>query len=159
MADNEMKICSKCHKEKPAFRYGRKGGTCLDCWNKYMREYNARDYVKEYRRKYRKQHRERCNEYNKKWRENNPEKYKASKRKQRYGLLPNEYQNLIDYQGGRCAVCNCFPLKGSSLVVDHNHINNKVRGLLCNNCNRALGLLRDNIKIVEMLKKYLLARG
>lgn len=41
------------------------------------------------------------------------------------------------------------------LVVDHNHETGKVRGLLCHNCNRALGLFKDNPSVLQKTFEYL----
>ena len=39
--------------------------------------------------------------------------------------------------------------------VDHNHTTKKVRGLLCNNCNAALGFAKENVATLELLIKYI----
>ena len=52
-----------------------------------------------------------------------------------YGLTEDEYQELCRYQEGRCAICDT----NRKLVVDHDHVTNKVRGLLCRYCNTSLG--------------------
>jgi hypothetical protein len=56
-----------------------------------------------------------------------------------------------------CAVCLKFELseQHGTLAVDHNHITGKNRGLLCGNCNKALGLLREDPSIIKSLLKYL----
>ncbi|QSM04369.1 hypothetical protein PROPHIGD43A-4_59 [Mycobacterium phage prophiGD43A-4] len=56
-------------------------------------------------------------------------------------------------QRGKCAICGDAP---ESLVVDHNHETGAVRGLLCNNCNRCLGLLKDNIEVLTSAAAYLI---
>ena len=43
--------------------------------------------------------------------------------------------------------------------VDHDHKTNKIRGLLCNSCNRGLGYFRDDIRMVRKAAKYLERRG
>lgn len=52
-------------------------------------------------------------------------------------LTDAEYDALLTYQGGRCAICG-NPPKARRLHVDHDHRTGKVRGLLCFRCNRAL---------------------
>jgi len=39
--------------------------------------------------------------------------------------------------------------------VDHNHTTGKVRGILCQQCNQAIGLFKDNIFIIEKAAEYL----
>lgn len=56
-----------------------------------------------------------------------------------YGLRPGEYQEMLDRQGGVCAICGKRPVT-IRLAVDHDHETGRVRGLLCRRCNRALGL-------------------
>ncbi len=56
-----------------------------------------------------------------------------------YGLLSGEYKWMLDRQNGRCAVCGNRPVT-IRLAVDHDHLTQRVRGLLCRRCNRALGL-------------------
>lgn len=62
-------------------------------------------------------------------------------RKHKYGVTPEEMQELRDRQDGKCAICQ-EPLVKEKL--DHCHATGKVRGLLCHGCNVALGLLRDD---------------
>ena len=77
-----------------------------------------------------------------------------------YGITLKEYLDMAEQQNFVCAICGKpnFPMKSISsgcLVVDHNHKTNKVRGLLCHNCNRALGLLQDNTETLESAINYL----
>jgi Recombination endonuclease VII len=60
----------------------------------------------------------------------------------RYGISLAEYDALLEKQGGACAICRKRP-KGR-LCVDHCHVTGMVRGLLCNECNGALGYLKDD---------------
>jgi hypothetical protein len=62
--------------------------------------------------------------------------------KRRYGISPAEYDALLEKQGGTCAICR-MRSKGR-LCVDHCHVTGMVRGLLCNECNTALGYLKDD---------------
>jgi hypothetical protein len=51
----------------------------------------------------------------------------------------------------KCFICS----EKSKLVIDHCHNNNKVRKLLCSNCNTALGLFKENIKTIKNAIKYI----
>lgn len=58
-----------------------------------------------------------------------------------------------------CAVCGIEVTKygrgATAACMDHCHKTNTVRGTLCNNCNRALGLLKDNPMILKSALEYL----
>jgi hypothetical protein len=106
------------------------------------------------------------------WREQNPEKaaalrkknYEANKerdkdystfynRKRKYGITKEEYIVRLESQQGVCAICGLTCTR--ALAVDHNHLTGKVRGLLCNNCNRGIGHLKDSTLLLEKAIKYL----
>lgn len=56
----------------------------------------------------------------------------------------------------RCAICNTHNDELTiPLAVDHDHTTNKIRGLLCGNCNNGLGRFKDNIEFLENAIKYL----
>jgi hypothetical protein len=52
-----------------------------------------------------------------------------------------------------CTICG----NEEELVVDHSHSTNKIRGMLCNHCNRGLGHFKDNPDLLEYARIYLLA--
>ena len=66
----------------------------------------------------------------------------------RYGIdLKETYAELIEKQGGKCACCGCDESKQKrKFSVDHEHDTGKVRGLLCTNCNTAIGKLGDDLQ-------------
>lgn len=76
----------------------------------------------------------------------------------RYGISLKEYENLLEKQNGVCAICkapNTDRRRYPYLHVDHCHSTGKVRGLLCPVCNKALGLFRDNTKILQRAINYI----
>jgi len=81
--------------------------------------------------------------------------------KRSYGITQSDYEDLLKRQNGKCAICGLLEEKHRSKVlnVDHNHKTKKVRGLLCNNCNRGLGHLKDSIKNLKKAIKYLEEKG
>lgn len=73
-----------------------------------------------------------------------------------YGLAPGEYQAMLDRQDGRCAICMKQP-RSKRLSVDHDHNTGKVRSLLCQPCNRAVGRFEFEQIVAEQAANYLLA--
>jgi hypothetical protein len=70
--------------------------------------------------------------------------------RRRYGLTSADVDAMIEAQGGTCAVC-----PGPPQHVDHDHETGEVRGILCFNCNQALGNVRDNSMVLRGLARYL----
>lgn len=65
---------------------------------------------------------------------------------------------MLTTQGGVCAICRSddpAAPKGGAFAVDHDHATGRVRGLLCQKCNTALGGFRDNPKFLLAAIKYL----
>jgi hypothetical protein len=92
------------------------------------------------------------------------EKCRAGFIKRKYGITIEDYQNMLVKQNNVCAICfkedmtieaNSMRLKG--LCIDHCHVTNKVRGLLCNKCNPMIGYSKDSIKLLESAISYLKA--
>ena len=118
--------------------------------------------------------------YSRRWRQENPEKYRASSDRQvakqtpetrfafilkhRYNITPDQYFEMLDRQGGLCAVCLEPPRAGRRLSVDHDHdccpgkgrsCGECIRGLLCQNCNALLGMAAERIDILRSAIEYL----
>ena len=70
--------------------------------------------------------------------------------RRRYGITGAEFDAMVADQGGTCAVC-----PGEPVHVDHDHETGQVRGILCFNCNQALGNVRDNPEVLQGLIDYL----
>ncbi len=79
----------------------------------------------------------------------------------KYNLSPEIYEDMLLAHGGGCAICNKKPSqnRGDSIVVDHDHITGEVRGLLCSNCNRGIGLLQDSVNLLTSAASYLKLHG
>lgn len=73
--------------------------------------------------------------------------------KKLYGITEAGYQRLYQRQGGCCAICR--EEVAGRLHIDHCHKTGLVRGLLCGNCNRALGLMKDEPSRLLEAVKYL----
>ena len=77
-----------------------------------------------------------------------------------YNITLEEYREMFIYQEDRCAICGGLGFKMADnvkkfLVVDHCHSSGKVRGLLCHNCNRGLGLFQDSVENLNAAIDYL----
>ena len=92
----------------------------------------------------------------------NPDRHSKRHRwyclKQNYNITEEDYNNLFNLQNGCCAICGTDKPtgKGNFLAVDHDHKTRKIRGLLCNECNRGIGYLKDNYELVQKAADYLL---
>lgn len=73
----------------------------------------------------------------------------------KYGLTLEQYQELLDSQGGVCAICKEVPQGKSRAPVDHDHGTGIVRGILCHQCNVGLGHFRDDPKLLIAATDYL----
>lgn len=156
-----MKTCSKCLVEQPidnfALNRDRRGvqrpySWCKACVNKKNNESYHRN-------------KERYAEGRKRYRDENKAKIAEGARKhrlkKRYGLTPEQYQEMLTSQEGVCKIC-----KGEfdgSLKIDHDHrccgegqaCAKCIRGLLCDRCNRGLGFFRDQSDLLRDAAKYL----
>ncbi len=96
-----------------------------------------------------------------KWSKDNPERRNRNRWlyeiRTRYGMTEADWEALLVSQGGGCAICGVTEPNGnhSRLSVDHCHATGRVRGILCNNCNRAIGLLKDDARQLRKAADYL----
>jgi hypothetical protein len=92
-----------------------------------------------------------------------PDVSRAKKLRVQYGLTVEAYDEMLRRQGGGCAFCKRAEPGWSrarskrGLTVDHDHETGHVRGLLCNPCNRGIGLLGDDPAVLEAAARYLRA--
>lgn len=76
--------------------------------------------------------------------------------KVKFGLTLAEYEIMRHEQGDKCAICATDKAGGrGDWHVDHCHETDKIRGLLCHNCNVGLGNFKDNISFLQAAIKYL----
>jgi|SRR5882672_1173031 len=73
-----------------------------------------------------------------------------------YGITEKEWNDIFDKQGRACAICKTTKPKSKvGWHTDHNHKTNKVRGILCENCNRGLGMYAEDISFLRHAMVYL----
>jgi len=128
---------------------------------------NRKEYFKEYHQK----HRKRRSEYNKSYYQKHKKEQKKNRKKyyeehkedrrkrdifKEYNLLYEDWLKLWEEQDGKCAICEKSFIKISDAYIDHCHTTSKIRGLLCNKCNSALGFLGDDPNLTARATKYLI---
>jgi ribosomal protein L34E len=99
--------------------------------------------------------------YQRNWRAKNARSVRSNTLKSHYGIDIDVYESMLDLQDHKCAICGkqegSIQANGKpfSLAVDHCHESKKIRGLLCSNCNRGLGIFGDNIATLLRAIEYL----
>lgn len=81
-----------------------------------------------------------------------PERQAISHRRLKYGADESIFGTLYQSQNGACKLCGQI---SSNLNIDHDHKTGAIRGLLCNPCNRAIGLFNDDILLLKKAINYL----
>lgn len=144
------RTCKKCGENKPMnmfyYKTLNKEGRCKPCVSDMRKTSyrNTRDQVITRVTKYRRE---------------NPEKIRGTKLKQEYGLSIERYNAMLASQDHVCAGClkpesTIWRGRVLSLAVDHDHLNGDIRGLLCMRCNRALGMLGEDLDTMRRLIDY-----
>lgn len=96
-----------------------------------------------------------------------PEKFRNRQRLRKFGITPEQYGQMLAAQGGACAICGTDdPGSGKSFAVDHDHeccpgrgsCGKCIRGLLCQKCNRGLGLFNDDRDRLKAALRYLISQ-
>jgi hypothetical protein len=107
-------------------------------------------------------HRERVRRSRAKALENDPEYYKKIDLKRMYNVTLEWYKDTLEKQNYCCAICKKHESQNTvrcgktlMLSVDHCHDTGEVRGLLCNSCNRAIGMLGHSVSTLEEAIGYL----
>jgi hypothetical protein len=91
----------------------------------------------------------------KQYRLNNKEIIRAQNKKRNPGWDINRYNEYVELQGNRCAICGTDNPGLSDWSADHCHTTNKPRGLLCVRCNAGLGYFKDNPEYLQSAIDYL----
>jgi len=159
---NTIKQCSDCKQEKefilfpPDKRclYGR-AAKCRKCTIVAKKKYYSKYPEAEAER------RRKNAECGRKWYRKNRvkliEQMKWHRIKKVHGITKAEYESILVAQDRKCAIC-CSEEPGRQdrhFAVDHDHTTGKIRGLLCQKCNCGIGLLKDDIYLLEKALIYL----
>jgi hypothetical protein len=132
------KRCPHCKQVKPVTEFRKdtkrpdgRGGYCCACANMRNREAHSR----------------------------NKTRTKARHLRALHGITRDDYLAMLNAQGGGCAICGKPQDENRWHPLDHDHKTGKVRGILCNQCNTALGGFRDNPQFMLAAIEYLRTRS
>lgn len=128
---------------------------CKLCYKNYTSKDDVRNRRLKYHKEYDLKNKDRKIEYRLKTKEQASKRSKKHQLKTKYNLTEEQFSQMIENQSNRCLIC----AKETSLVVDHNHKNGEVRGLLCKHCNTGLGMFKDNPLFLRQAIDYLLKKG
>ena len=129
-----MKKCTKCGEQKPLSEFYK---------NKKLKDGHQA-------------HCKLCSaKYGKEWIKHNWEKRRASNLKYYYGIDFKDFEQLRINQNNCCAICKNPLIDEKHTHLDHSHSSNKIRGILCNHCNRGLGAFKDSLDLLKSAQKYL----
>lgn len=117
-----------------------------------------REYMRERLRQQTPEEKAARREYNRSYRAAHPDKVgvwnRRNRLKTKYGLTPEGLSALLESQDGLCLVCLAEP----ATHIDHNHETGLFRGLLCENCNRGLGMFHDDPDVLVAAAEYLVRK-
>jgi hypothetical protein len=111
--------------------------------------YNAKYYAE-----HKKEDNVRSRQYHKDHKEENAVRCRRNALERRYGLATADYDRMFADQNGVCAICDHSP-NGRKLDVDHDHLTDRIRGLLCSSCNIMLGGANDSQDTLAKAIEYL----
>lgn len=136
-------------------------GLCGSCYDRELKATNPKYRAAQLSNstKWARRHPERVKAYSKarQLRDKAKPDYKIKQRDRllkRYGLTQATYLELLESQGNACALCYRRP-ETTRFHVDHCHKTNRVRGILCHQCNWYLGTVDEDITILDRIKIYL----
>ena len=150
LIDKGYRKCVVCKEVKSLDLFykskNRKGGyayECKKCKNELHRKYMQTEKAKK----------SGCIR-SKKYREKNKKRLLNQRYLKNYGITTDEKMDLLKQQNYHCKICG-NKVNMISGHIDHNHKTGKVRGILCRECNTAIGLFKDNINNLKRAIKYL----
>lgn len=81
----------------------------------------------------------------------------------KYNIDSDGFNVLWQAFKGKCGICNInlqMPQNGkgqprNAAVIDHDHVSGNLRGLLCNSCNKALGLFNDDVILLRSAMNWI----
>lgn len=146
-----MKICTNCKKSYDSNNFYKqkslKDGLTTQC--KLCFSIRSKEY------------RNRKPEILQNWRIKNKEKFREYntfyKLQNKFNLSKEDYHKMLEKQNYVCKICKNIQIKSKAvLCVDHDHKTGKIRGLLCDLCNKGLGFFKDDCNLLKNAVEYII---
>jgi hypothetical protein len=146
----EQKQCTRCGEMKDITEFWPKYGKARTISSWCKRCHSVDGVAREQRRK----------AESEEFRAQRRESARALRFRKKFGITRADYDQMLAAQGGVCAICGSDERSINQgvermLAVDHDHNTGKVRGILCERCNRAIGLLKDSPAILRRAANYI----
>ena len=144
-----------CNKKKHVY-------ICRSCAKQQGKQYykTHKKKKRQYGKQYRETHKEEIKQRNKRYLKTHGEEIrkrdKLRSRIKKYGITIKQELEMLEKQENKCAICGKKLSNLTEANIDHDHSTGKVRGLLCNNCNTAIGMLRETPELFDKAKEYIL---
>lgn len=149
-------IPASCHPGRGAFVRG----LCKSCYNAWLMKrdptYAERQRVNN--RKWMAANTERARGTAKKWLAKQDPTYRRRVALRQLGLTLEDYNEVLAFQHGKCAICKQHPKPGKNLAVDHCHSTGTIRGLLCFRCNFGLSYFAEDFERLGNAASYLVVK-
>jgi len=176
-----MLICKRCDKTKDSSEFSEpvgdkkvftKGKTCKAC-KKLIKGINSKKRYQETKhidkeaklkvnRDWHKNNKASVRLRNSEWQKNNQDRVRHNTLMSAHGITLDDYKSMLIQQNNLCAICHGAETKISkktgrtkNFCVDHNHKTGRIRGLLCDDCNIAIGKMKENINSLKAAIEYL----
>jgi hypothetical protein len=154
-----VKLCPKCNNLKNVDKF-HKSAKSVDGCAGYCKVC-ARNYLK----KYIYDNKDKVNENWNKWHKSRPDLGKNRQLKKSFSITRDEYELMVAYNDEKCHICSKKEVvvgrngKIKELAVDHIKGTTKIRGLLCQKCNQAIGLFKENVDALFIAIAYIKHEG
>jgi hypothetical protein len=160
-SEKGKRTCNRCLLKKDMTEfYANTHYECKPCFLQRSKRYGDANYkrLRPIRDEWMKNNRKACVKYSTDWRERNYDKVMNAHLMRTYNVSYATFKIILETQNNTCPICKSIldrNNKGKRPCLDHNHTTNKVRGILCSECNCAIGLFKESISILRNASDYL----
>ena len=155
-----MKVCSKCKIEKSLDSFYKRKKYGVECGVSYICKSCSSIKSKKHQMSRNPNYKNHQSIVGLKAKDNYQKYRRAIHLRRLYKITLEQYDAMFESRKGLCDICHqqethLLHNKVISLAVDHNHTNGKIRGLLCHDCNIAIGYFKDDVERIRSAARFL----